>query len=153
MGNRAIIKGIGTEYCKLKGYRSPEEDNYGVARLCQVIGNFFGGTLSVGIVSMPETKHMSPHTMRKYWTLGSGIYELQNWDIVTHWNYDGSVIKPEDEQCVGHNLIEALLDIDYCMPVSEQLGQDYINSKVLPVSRLRIGDNIVKEMALKNYII
>ena len=34
-------------YCKLKGYRTPEYDNYGWARLCQVIGNFFGGGLSI----------------------------------------------------------------------------------------------------------
>ena len=53
MGNRAIIKGKGQnlgvyvhwnggidsvtaflEYCKLKGYRSPDTDTYGVARLC-----------------------------------------------------------------------------------------------------------------------
>lgn len=69
MGNRAIIKGVGTnigvyvhwnggydsvlaftQYCKLKGYRSPESDPaYGTARLAQVIGNFFGGSCSVGI--------------------------------------------------------------------------------------------------------
>lgn len=60
MGNRAIIKGknqaLGVyvhwnggydsvnafcTYCKLKGYRSPETDTYGIARLAQVIGNFF----------------------------------------------------------------------------------------------------------------
>ena len=104
MGNRAIIKGKGTdigvyvhwnggydsvrgfiEYCKLKGYRSPEVDSYGLARLCQVIGNFFGGTLSVGIVTMPGTKRMTAHKMKEYWALDNGIYELQNWDIVAHW--------------------------------------------------------------------
>lgn len=56
MGNRAIIKGknqaLGVyvhwnggydsvnafcTYCKLKGYRSPETDSYGIARLAQVI--------------------------------------------------------------------------------------------------------------------
>ena len=37
------------KYCKLKGYRSPETDCYGWARFCQVIGNFFGGGLSLGI--------------------------------------------------------------------------------------------------------
>lgn len=58
-GNRAVIttedKRIGVyihwnggrdsveaflKYCELKGYRKPEEDCYGWARLCQVIGNF-----------------------------------------------------------------------------------------------------------------
>ena len=36
-------------YCDIKGYRPPESDCYGWARLCQVIGNFFGGTDSLGI--------------------------------------------------------------------------------------------------------
>lgn len=30
-------------YCKLKGYRRPEQDTYGWARLSQVISNFLGG--------------------------------------------------------------------------------------------------------------
>lgn len=41
---RAFLK-----YCELKGYRKPDQDDYGYARLCQVIGNYFGGTASVGI--------------------------------------------------------------------------------------------------------
>ena len=64
MGNRAIIttkdKKIGVylhwnggldsvnaflKYCELKGYRSPDSSNYGFARLCQVIGNYFGSSL------------------------------------------------------------------------------------------------------------
>ena len=72
MGNRAVIttkenfdnNGIGIylhwnggydsvsaflKYCELKGHRSPDTDCYGWARLCQVIGNFFGGTTSIGI--------------------------------------------------------------------------------------------------------
>ena len=72
MGNRAVIttkenfdnNGIGVylhwnggrdsvnaflTYCKMKGFRAPEKDNYGWARLVQVIANFFGGSLSIGI--------------------------------------------------------------------------------------------------------
>lgn len=37
------------EYCKRRGFRAPDQDNYGWARLCQVIGNFFGGSDSIGI--------------------------------------------------------------------------------------------------------
>lgn len=59
MGNRAFIRFVGEdagiylhwnggrdsvepmlEYCRLKGYRF---DDYGVARMCQVVGNWFGG--------------------------------------------------------------------------------------------------------------
>lgn len=66
MGNRAIIttreRKIGLylhwnggrdtvepllRYCELQGYRPLSSDNYGWARICQVVGNFFGGTLSV----------------------------------------------------------------------------------------------------------
>lgn len=72
MGNRAVITtakewahgGIGVylhwnggldsveaflKYCEMKGYRTPDRDCYGWARLCQVLGNFFGGSASVGI--------------------------------------------------------------------------------------------------------
>src|SRR6056297_3498572 len=47
-GGRDSVEGF-LKYCELKGYRTPESDNYGWARLCQVIGNFFGGEYSVGI--------------------------------------------------------------------------------------------------------
>ena len=31
-------------YCDMKNYRPPETDCYGWARMCQVIGNFFGNS-------------------------------------------------------------------------------------------------------------
>ena len=67
MGNRSIIKpkdknigvylhwngGIDSvtaflKYCELRRFRSLD-DTYGMARFCQVVGNFFGGSLSIGI--------------------------------------------------------------------------------------------------------
>ncbi|MCH4184477.1 MAG: hypothetical protein LKF61_03230 [Eggerthellaceae bacterium] len=47
-GGRDTVEPL-LRYYELKGYRPPSTDCYGWARLCQVIGNFFGGTLSVGI--------------------------------------------------------------------------------------------------------
>ena len=41
-GGRDSVEGFLT-YCKIKGYRPPEYDNYGWAYLCMTIGNFFGG--------------------------------------------------------------------------------------------------------------
>ena len=38
-GGRDSVEGFLT-YCKLKGYRCPEKDNYGWARLCQVKNKF-----------------------------------------------------------------------------------------------------------------
>lgn len=68
MGNRAVIgfKGQSTgiylhwnggeesvraflDCAKELGARDPIQDSYGVARLVQVIGNFFGGSMSLGV--------------------------------------------------------------------------------------------------------
>lgn len=68
MGNRAVIKFGGTsqgiyvhwnggkesvqaflDCAKRYRVRGGVKDSYGRARLCQIIGNFFGGTLSLGI--------------------------------------------------------------------------------------------------------
>ena len=66
MGNRAVIKFGGTSqgiYVHWNGgkesikafldcakrYNLRGNDSYGRARLCQIIGNFFGGTLSLGV--------------------------------------------------------------------------------------------------------
>lgn len=95
MGNRAVIttkenfenNGVGVyvhwnggresveaflEYCKLKEYRAPEFDNYGWARLCQIIGNFFGGTTSVGI---DTCNHLDCDNG------DNGVYFIKNWEI------------------------------------------------------------------------
>lgn len=42
-GGRDSVEAFLT-YCKLRKFRAPDKDNYGWARLCQVISNFFGGT-------------------------------------------------------------------------------------------------------------
>ena len=44
-GGRDSVEGF-LQYAKDKGLRSGD---YGVARLCQIIGNTFGGTLSMGV--------------------------------------------------------------------------------------------------------
>ena len=44
-GGRDSVEGF-LEYAKKQGLRSGD---YGVARLCQIIGNTFGGTLSMGV--------------------------------------------------------------------------------------------------------
>ena len=94
MGNRAVITDVNRtmgvylhwnggrqsveaflKYCDLCGYRAPSQDDYGWARLCQVIGNYFGPSgLSVGI---------RPYTNDDLEDLGdNGIYVIDGWDIV-----------------------------------------------------------------------
>ena len=158
MGNRAVIKGKGsnlgvyvhwnggydsilafTQYCKLKGYRSPETDDYGVARLCQVIGNFFGGSTSVGVWNMTNETTMNPSIVGDY-CLDNGVYEIENWEIVSHWNSD--LIAKEDENTEGYELMEFLCDIDDSMPVKEQLGRNFICAELVPTKELKVGDKV-----------
>lgn len=42
-GGRDSVEAFLT-YCRISGFRPPEHDCYGWARLCQVIANFFGDT-------------------------------------------------------------------------------------------------------------
>lgn len=135
MGNRAVIttrenfnnNGIGIylhwnggrdsveaflKYCELKQYRTPDNDNYGWARLCQVIGNFFGGTNSIGI-DVVGNLDCNNHD--------NGVYIIKDWKIVGREYFDGA------EQN-NYKLEDMLIDIDESMPKEEQLGE-YLKAK------------------------
>ena len=128
MGNRAVIttkenfenNGIGVylhwnggydsvsaflKYCELKGYRSPSTDNYGWARLCQVIGNFFGGSSSVGIDVVNNLDCDN-------WD--NGVYIIDGWEIVGRKYFEG-------EEQMHYDLDEMLYEIDKKMPKEEQI--------------------------------
>ena len=99
MGNRAVItteaKEIGVylhwnggrdsvegflKYCKDAGHRSPEKDCYGFARLCQVIGNYFGGTTSLGVDRYENLDTDNGD---------NGVYIIKNWEIVGREYHSG----------------------------------------------------------------
>lgn len=143
MGNRAVIttndKRMGVylhwnggrdsveaflKYCELQGYRAPSDDCYGWARLCQVMGNFFGGGLSVGIDTYDRMDTDNGD---------NGVYIIDGWKIVDRefMNYD--------EQN-SYDLTEMLLSIDSCMPEKERLGAGYITAEEVDSSELNIGD-------------
>ena len=128
MGNRAVItskenfenNGVGIylhwnggydsvsaflKYCELKGYRSPTDDNYGWARLCQVIGNFFGGSTSIGIDTVDKLDCDN---------YDNGVYIIEGWEIVDRKYFTGS------EQ-MNYELEEMLADIDESMPEKERI--------------------------------
>ncbi len=149
MGNRAVITtrenwkncGVGIylhwnggrdsveaflKYCELKGYRSPDEDCYGWARLCQVIGNYFGGALSVGIDTI--------------WNLDrdngdNGVYIIEGWKIVDRYHFDG-------QEQDSYDLNEMMIDIDGSMPTDEQIGT-FLKGKEVMIDELAIGDEVV----------
>lgn len=148
MGNRAVITtrknfendGVGVylhwnggydsvsaflKYCELKGYRSPSEDSYGWARLCQVIANFFGGGLSVGIDTVSNLDCDN-------WD--NGVYIIDGWRIVDRQFFHGL------EQTV-YSMEEMLLEIDRCMPKGERIGE-FIQAKEVPTSEVKVGDTV-----------
>lgn len=129
MGNRAVIttqdRDIGVYlhwnggrdsveafllYCKLKGYRAPEDDCYGWARLCQVIGNFFGGIYSVGIDKYDRLDTDNGD---------NGTYIIKNWQIVD------KEFEPLDTLDIDQ-VKNMLVAINGSMPKAEQLSMDYL---------------------------
>lgn len=112
------------KYCELQGYRTPESDSYGWARLCQVIGNFFGGSTSIGI--------------SKYYDMDedNGIYIIRDWKIVDRKNlYEGFVEQRE------YDLERMLKSIDEKQPRHMQLGK-FLDAKEVDVSDIEIGDMV-----------
>lgn len=129
MGNRAVIttkenfenNGVGVyvhwnggrdsveaflKYCELRGFRSPDTDNYGWARLVQVIANFMGGEgLSVGIDTVD---HLDCDNY------DNGVYIIEGWEIVDRKYFEGG------EQ--DYYPLEDMLDaIDETQPVDQQI--------------------------------
>lgn len=145
MGNRTIVKAEGKDigvylhwnggidsvtaflkYCELKGHRS-FDDSYGMARFCQVVGNFFGGSLSVGIES-----GVYEHEVEDYW-LDNGIYVVKGWEIIRHVG--------ADDHHEGYDLDEFLKEIDNRQPILERLD-DFLDGIEVQSSEIKIDDTV-----------
>lgn len=149
MGNRAVIttrdnfrsNGVGVylhwnggrdsveaflKYMKLRRFRAPDSDNYGWARLCQVIGNFLGGALSIGIDRV-DCLDMD--------NWDNGTYIIEGWDIVGREFFDG-----EEQNCYDIN--EMLLEIDEKQPFNDQLGKEFLSTKEVETSKIKLGDKV-----------
>ena len=138
MGNRAVIttrqnfenNGIGIyvhwnggrdsveaflKYCEMRGFRDPLADNYGWARLTQVIANFMGGDgLSVGVDTVD-------HLDCDNWD--NGVYIIEGWKITGREYYEGT------EQ-TGHGLFDMLVAIDEAQPENQRLGEEVIRDRL-----------------------
>ena len=125
MGNRAVIttkenfenNGVGIyvhycgdlesieaflTYCKIIDARQPEDDDYGWATLSRVIGNYFGGTTSIGINVVNKLDIFNSD---------NGTYIIKDWQIVDRYYSEGLKSNITYEE-----LIDKLLDIDSCQP-------------------------------------
>lgn len=112
-GGRDSVEAFLT-YCELKGYRSPSSDNYGWARLCQVIGNFFGGSNSIGI---DTCDHLDCDNF------DNGVYVIEGWKIVDRQYYTG----PEQNH---YPLKDMLLEINQRQPEDERLDDLVIENAI-----------------------
>lgn len=98
-------------YAKMRGFRCPENDCYGWARLAQVIANFMGKEgLSVGIDVVDRLDCDN-------WD--NGVYVIENWEIV------GREYASKDEQ-VDDDITGMILEIDRCQPQDQQIGAGVI---------------------------
>ncbi|MBE6522517.1 MAG: hypothetical protein E7Z62_05250 [Thermoplasmata archaeon] len=139
MGNRAVItteenfnkmKGIGIylhwnggydsvegflEYCRLRSFRPPERDDYGWARLCQVIGNFMGADgCSVGIDDIDNLDVNNGD---------NGTYFIKDWKIV------GRKFNEHPEQ-KDYPLMAFLEAVDESQPEAQKLGKEMIEGLI-----------------------
>lgn len=151
MGNRAIIKpvdkNIGVylhwnggrdsvepflKYCEMRGFRDfggKNADGYGIARFMQVVGNFFGGSLSIGL----ETGVKMTDEQAEW--LDNGIYEIDGWKIVGRCPAD---IEEQQE----YDMTDMISSIDSAQPKNERLGRGFIGGMSTPVKDLNVGDYI-----------
>ena len=113
-GGRDSVEAFLT-YCKLRGFRSPDKDSYGWARLCQVIGNFFGGDLSVGI-DRCDKLDCDNHD--------NGVYIIEDWKIVGRQYFP---YHPEQNE---YPLEDLVVYIDERQPKEDRLGELIIRSRI-----------------------
>ena len=107
-GGRESVEAFLT-YCKAKGYPAPNQDNFGWARLCQVVCNFFGGGLSVGVDKCCRLDCDN---------YDNGVYVIRGWDIV-----DRVYAHDSDDDFSNEYYNGVLQQVNASMPESEQLSE------------------------------
>jgi len=110
-GGRDSVQGF-LQYCKLRSFRRPENDDYGWARLCQVIGNFMGADgCSIGIDDVTRLDMDNGD---------NGVYLIKDWQIVGRKFYNSEY----EQDC--YELYDFLYALDENQPENQQLGKQMI---------------------------
>lgn len=120
------------EYCRIRGFRDfggERADGFGIARFVQVVSNFFGGSLDIGI-----QEGVVMDTSCAEW-IDNGIYEIDGWNIVGRC--PGDIVEQS-----YHNIQTMLELIDSAQPKNEQLGLGFLRGKEIEESELKPGDII-----------
>ena len=105
-GYREFVESV-LAYCNAKQYRSPDvDDEYGWARLCQVLGNTLGGNLSLGVGNFSKM-------------------DTDNWDngtyIIDGWDIKERLYQHYQDEKMKESMFENLKYINDKQPKEEQL--------------------------------
>lgn len=103
------------KYCELRGFRSPDQDTYGWARLTQIIANFFGKdgySLGIGSLKKIGTRHGD-----------NGIYIIENWKIIAREGLEG-------EEQTSYKLQDMLNAINNAQPKEQRLTKRELTLKI-----------------------
>lgn len=133
-GGRDSIEAF-LKYCELKRFRDFGWDyTYGYARFVQIVSNFLGGNLSIGVGRLMDLDCEGDN----------GVYIIgDNWKVVGRSNFTGC------EQNY-HKLRDMLLEIDKSQPKEEQLGRKFLLAKILPTEKIKLGDKVFVLDAIDN---
>ena len=118
------------KYCKLKGYRSPSTDCCGWACLCNVISNFFGDGMSLGIdiASRLDCNNYD-----------NGVYIIDRWEIV------GRLYNHGTEQS-NYDVDSFVLELNERMPEQSRMDarvlKELLKAEEVPYQELTMGNVI-----------
>ena len=112
-------------WCKLRGIRAPDYQNYGWARLCQVIANYIEGAYygAARKVGCEETFSGLSVGVDRYENLegladwDNGTYIIKGWDIV------GREGAGDDEKIDKDRFFRMLCRINECQPEGMRLDE------------------------------
>ena len=91
-----------------------------------MIGNFFGGSTSIGIDTLWHLDRNNGD---------NGVYIIDGWEIVNRYYFDG-----QEQDC--YDLEGMLIEIDKRMPASEQISE-FLKAEKKPIEEIKVGDEIV----------
>lgn len=92
-GGRASIEG----FLKVAKHYQLKVDGNGIARLVQIIGNFFGGKLSIGIIP----------TCKRNECGDNGLYIInEDWEIEKRKTYNPEEINPDKTEEIFQDCLE-----------------------------------------------
>ena len=118
------------KYCKLRGFRQFDNGGNGLARLVQVMGNFLGGSRSLGVeYARPEhvdTNH-EPYRITPNW-------EIENLEYYKQHDSD----YPTDEQ-----IHDFMVELNKAQPQSEQMPDCFMFEEKPSLDSLKVGDKVL----------